>query len=94
MLNPILPQCQDCHTGIVIEQQSQLCPRCWVLRFDAARPAPDAAIAACIAYRERAVQQFADATTLNDQRDARIWIDNADRNIAKWTAKLEREAAR
>jgi hypothetical protein len=93
MHQPIVAHCQTCQTYPIIEQQTMLCARCWILRFDARRPAPEDAIAACEAYLTRAEQQFAHATTLNDQRDARLWIDNATRNLSKWRAFSARQKA-
>ena len=55
---------------------------------------PHDAIAAFRDCRRRAERMLADATTIQDRRDAEFWIDNADRNIFKWQAAAEREVGR
>ena len=51
-------------------------------------PTPRDHIAAYEAIRQRACVQLAQAKTPEEQADAQMWIDNADRNIARWQLKL------
>jgi len=67
-----------------------LCARCWVVRYDALRPMPEDAITACEAYLARAQGQLSEARTLAEHIDARAWVANAARNLARWRAMGER----
>lgn len=94
MISISLPHCSNCHTRPIIEYPSMLCARCWVARHDAARPLPEDAITGCEAYLARCEAQLASAVTVNEHRDARLWIDNATRNLTKWKAFSARQVAR
>ena len=53
---------------------------------------PDAAqaVATCRQYLARAVRLLETAQTPTEQREAELWIDNAERNLTKWQRALER----
>lgn len=55
---------------------------------------PRQAIAAFWSQRHRAERMLAEAKTPADRRDAQFWIDNADRNIVRWQAQLDKAATR
>ena len=52
---------------------------------------PAEAIAACTGYRARCEQLLHQAHTADDRLEAQLWIDNADRQIERWQAALERQ---
>lgn len=94
MHNIIITHCSNCHVHPIIEYPSGLCPRCWVAEHDAQKPQPEDAIAGCEAYLARCEQQLTTAVTLNEHLEARLWIDNATRNLSKWKAFSARQVAR
>ena len=53
-------------------------------------PDPAQAVATCQQYLARAVRLLEAAQTPLEQREAELWIDNAERNLTKWTRALER----
>ena len=57
-------------------------------------PDPAQAVATCQQYLARAVRLLETAQTPLEQREAELWIDNAERNLNKWQRALERNAPR
>lgn len=53
-------------------------------------PDPAQAVKAYQGCRARAEQQLRDAETDDDRQMAQFWIDNADRQLLRWLAVLER----
>lgn len=53
-------------------------------------PDPALAVKAYQGCRARAEQQLRDAQTDDDRQMAQFWIDNADRQLLRWQAALER----
>lgn len=94
MYTPTITHCTSCNTHPIIEYPSQLCARCWVARHDAERPLPEDAISGCEAYLARCEAQLRNAVTVNEHLEARLWIDNATRNLVKWKAFSARQVAR
>lgn len=53
-------------------------------------PDPAQAVVTCLQYLARAVRLLETAQTPLEQREAELWIDNAERNLHKWQRALER----
>lgn len=56
-------------------------------------PDPNEAIHAYQGCRRRAEQQLRDAQTIEDRQMAQFWIDNAERQLLRWQAVVDRTVA-
>ena len=54
-------------------------------------PDPAQAVETCRQYLARCVRLLESAQTPVEQLEARLWIDNADRQLARWQAAADRQ---
>lgn len=57
-------------------------------------PDPQAAVETCRQYLARCQELMQYARTPDQRSFAQFWIDNADRQLARWQAQLDRQVAR
>ena len=61
------------------------------LHFTPQPPDPVQAVESCQQYLERCVRLLESAQTHEAQQLAQFWIDNAERQLTRWQAALERQ---
>ena len=61
------------------------------LHFTPQPPDPVQAVESCRQYLTRCVRLLESAQTPVEQLEARLWIDNAERQLTRWQAALERQ---